>query len=175
MPSRRNPSASRSRICAVEAPARIWFSGRALVSATLHGGYAPLELAIDLLFAGLGALVLLMLLPFVLLGNAIANRGPRLFRQQRTGLFGEPFEIIKLRTMTPGAVDISGWTSNDDPWITSFGKILRRIHIDELPQMFNFLIGELSIVGPRPEQLTYVRQLEHSLPFCAARHLRDPD
>jgi lipopolysaccharide/colanic/teichoic acid biosynthesis glycosyltransferase len=141
---------------------------------TLHGGYAPLKRAIDLVFAALGALVLLVLLPLVLLGNAIANRGPLLFRQQRAGLFGEPFEIIKLRTMTPGAVDVSGWTSNDDPRITGFGKLLRRTHIDELPQVFNILIGELSIVGPRPEQLTYVRQLEQSLPFYSARHLVRP-
>ncbi|HSL73188.1 MAG TPA: sugar transferase [Ilumatobacteraceae bacterium] len=141
---------------------------------SLHGSYAPLKRASDLLFATLGTVVLLLLFPFVLLGNLVANRGPLLFRQERVGLFGEPFSIIKFRTMTPGAVDISGWTSNNDPRITGFGKLMRRLHIDELPQVFNIFAGELSVVGPRPEQVTYVRDLERALPFYSARHLVRP-
>ena len=141
---------------------------------SLHGGYAPLKRAIDLVLASLGAVVLALLMPFVMLGNLVGNRGPLLFRQERIGLFGEPFSILKLRTMVPGAVDVSGWTSNNDPRITVFGKLLRRTHIDELPQVINIFIGELSVVGPRPEQVTYVRQLEKSLPFYAARHLVSP-
>ena len=141
---------------------------------SLHGGYAPVKRAIDLVLATLGALVLVLLLPLVLVGNLIGNRGPLLFRQERAGLFGKSFSILKLRTMTPGAVDISGWTSNDDPRITPFGKILRRTHVDELPQVVNILLGELSVVGPRPEQVSYVRQLEKSLPFYSARHLVHP-
>lgn len=141
---------------------------------SLHGGYAPLKRVFDLVLASLGLVVLVLLLPFVLLGNLLANRGPLLFRQERIGLFGEPFDIIKLRTMTPGAIDVSGWTSNDDPRITPFGKVLRRLHIDELPQVFNIFRGELSVVGPRPEQVAYVRQLEAALPFYSARHLVFP-
>jgi lipopolysaccharide/colanic/teichoic acid biosynthesis glycosyltransferase len=141
---------------------------------SLHGSYAPLKRASDLLFATLGTIVLAVLLPFVLAGNLVANRGPLLFRQERIGLFGEPFSILKFRTMTPGAVDISGWTSNDDPRITRFGKLLRRLHVDELPQVFNIFSGELSVVGPRPEQVSYVRELEQALPFYSARHLVRP-
>lgn len=141
---------------------------------SLHGGYAPVKRAIDLVLASLGTIVLGLLLPVILLGNLIGNRGPLLFRQERAGLFGEPFSIFKLRTMTPGAVDISGWTSNNDPRITAFGKILRRTHIDELPQVVNILLGDLSVVGPRPEQVSYVRKLEKSLPFYSARHLVHP-
>ena len=141
---------------------------------SLHGSYAPLKRASDLLFAALGTLVLIVLFPFVLLGNLVGNRGPLLFRQERIGLFGEPFSILKFRTMTPGAVDISGWTSNNDPRITGFGKLMRRLHIDELPQVFNIFSGELSVVGPRPEQVTYVRDLEQALPFYSARHLVRP-
>ena len=141
---------------------------------SLHGPYAPVKRAIDLILATLGALLLLVLMPIVLLGNLIANRGPLLFRQDRVGLFGEPFSIVKLRTMTPGAVDVSGWTSNDDPRITGFGRILRRTHVDELPQVLNIFVGELSVVGPRPEQVAYVRRLEQTLPFYSARHLVPP-
>lgn len=141
---------------------------------SLHGGYAPLKRVIDIAFGCIGGLALLALLPFILVGNAIANRGPLFFRQQRVGTFGTTFDIIKLRTMTPGAVDVSGWTSNNDPRITGFGKLLRRTHIDELPQVLNIFVGDLSLVGPRPEQVTYVRQLEQSLPFYSARHLVRP-
>jgi lipopolysaccharide/colanic/teichoic acid biosynthesis glycosyltransferase len=141
---------------------------------SVHGGYAPLKRAIDVALAALGSIVLLMLLPFVLLGNAFGNRGPLFFRQQRVGKGGEAFGIWKLRSMSPGAVDVSGWTTNDDPRITPFGKVLRRVHIDELPQVVNIFLGELSVVGPRPEQVEYARQLEQRLPFYAARHLVRP-
>ena len=141
---------------------------------SLHGSYAPLKRAFDILLGGLGAIVLLLLTPFVLVGNLIGNRGPLLFRQERIGFLDQPFSIIKLRTMAPGAIDVSGWTSNNDPRITPFGKLLRRTHIDELPQVVNILMGELSVVGPRPEQATYVGQLQESLPFYSARHLVRP-
>ena len=141
---------------------------------SLHGAYAPLKRAIDLSLAVAGSLVLLVLMPFVVIGNLIANRGPLLFKQERVGLHGAPFRIWKLRTMTPGAVDVSGWTSNDDPRITGFGRLLRRTHVDELPQVVNIFLGELSVVGPRPEQVGYARQLEQKLPYYAARHLVRP-
>jgi lipopolysaccharide/colanic/teichoic acid biosynthesis glycosyltransferase len=141
---------------------------------SLHGGYAPLKRAIDLAFATLGAALLVVLLPFVLAGNLVGNRGPLFFRQERVGRMGNPFSIWKLRTMAPGAIDVSGWTANDDPRITPFGKLLRRTHVDELPQVINIFLGELAVVGPRPEQVGYARQLEEKLPFYAARHLVRP-
>ena len=141
---------------------------------SLHGAYAPLKRAIDISLAVAGSLVLLVLMPFVVIGNLIANRGPLFFRQERVGLHGAPFRIWKLRTMAPGAVDVSGWTSNDDPRITGFGRLLRRTHVDELPQVVNIFLGELSVVGPRPEQVGYARQLEQKLPYYAARHLVRP-
>lgn len=141
---------------------------------SLHGTYAPLKRSIDIVFATLGLLLLLALAPFVLIGNLLGNRGPLFFRQERVGLNDRPFRIWKLRTMTPGAVDVSGWTSNEDPRITPFGKVLRRTHVDELPQVLNIFVGDLAIVGPRPEQVHYARQLEERLPFYAARHLVRP-
>lgn len=141
---------------------------------SVHGAYAPLKRSIDLVCALLGAVALLVLFPVVLIGNLIANRGPLWFTQERVGKQGEPFRIWKFRTMTPGAADISGWTSNDDPRITPFGRVLRRTHIDELPQVFNILRGDLAVVGPRPEQVAYARRLEAALPFYPARHLVRP-
>lgn len=141
---------------------------------SLHGGYAPLKRAIDLALAVLGGLLLIVILPFVLAGNLIGNRGPLFFRQERVGRMGQPFRIWKLRTMSPGAVDVSGWTANDDPRITPFGKLLRRTHIDELPQVINIFVGELAVVGPRPEQVAYAQQLDEKLPFYSARHLVRP-
>jgi lipopolysaccharide/colanic/teichoic acid biosynthesis glycosyltransferase len=141
---------------------------------SLHGAYAPLKRAIDLVFASLGTLALVVLLPFVVVGNLAANRGPLFFRQERVGRSGQPFRIWKLRTMSPGSIDVSGWTANDDPRITPFGKLLRRTHVDELPQVLNIFVGELAIVGPRPEQVGYAQQLSDKLPFYAARHLVRP-
>ena len=141
---------------------------------SVHGAYAPLKRAIDLACALAGGVVLVVALPFVLIGNLVANRGPLWFHQERVGQRGIPFRILKFRTMAPGAVDISGWTSNDDPRITPFGKLLRRTHVDELPQVVNIFRGELAVVGPRPEQVGYARQLEAALPFYAARHLVRP-
>ena len=141
---------------------------------SVHGAYAPLKRAIDLICALAGGVVLVVLLPFVLIGNLIGNRGPLWFSQERVGRGGATFRIWKFRTMTPGAVDISGWTSNDDPRITPFGKLLRTTHIDELPQVINIVRGELAVVGPRPEQVGYALELEEKLPFYGARHLVRP-
>lgn len=141
---------------------------------SVHGAYAPLKRGIDVACALTGLVVLGVVLPFVLVGNLVANRGPLWFTQERVGRLGKPFRILKLRTMTPGATDISGWTSNDDPRITPFGKLLRRTHVDELPQVLNILRGDLAVVGPRPEQVSYARQLEAALPFYGARHLVRP-
>lgn len=141
---------------------------------SVHGAYAPLKRGIDVACALVGTVLLVLVLPFVLIGNLIGNRGPLWFTQERVGRLGKPFRIWKLRTMTPGAADISGWTSNDDPRITPFGKILRRTHVDELPQVLNILRGDLAVVGPRPEQVAYARRLEAALPFYSARHLVRP-
>jgi lipopolysaccharide/colanic/teichoic acid biosynthesis glycosyltransferase len=118
-----------------------------------------------------GAVVLVLAVPFVWLGNLAANRGPLFYRQARVGKNGRTFDILKFRTMRSeaGAV-VSEWTSEDDPRITPFGHLLRRTHVDELPQMVNVLRGDLSIVGPRPEQPKYVQELTGKIPFYDIRH-----
>jgi lipopolysaccharide/colanic/teichoic acid biosynthesis glycosyltransferase len=141
---------------------------------SVHGTYSSLKRGIDLVCAAVGVVAVVAILPFILLGNLLANRGPLFFRQERVGKDDVEFSILKFRSMAVGAIDVSGWTAENDPRITPFGRLLRKTHIDELPQVFNVFAGQLSIVGPRPEQVRYVRELEQKLPFYSARHLVTP-
>lgn len=127
----------------------------------------------DLVISLVGLVPLALLVPFVALGNLVANRGPLLYRQQRVGKGGEPFEILKFRTMAPHEGPTS-WTGEDDVRVTPFGRLLRATHLDEAPQLINILRGELSVVGPRPEQVHYVAELSEQLPFYDLRHLVSP-
>jgi lipopolysaccharide/colanic/teichoic acid biosynthesis glycosyltransferase len=142
----------------------------------LHGErYARVKRLGDVVGGIVGLLPLVASIPLVAVGNLVANRGPLLYRQERVGQGGVPFQILKFRTMVPTGPDVtSTWTSLDDPRITRFGGFLRRTHIDELPQVVNILRGDLSLVGPRPEQPSYVRELSASLPFYGMRHLVRP-
>lgn len=101
--------------------------------------------------------------------------GPVFYRQERVGQRGKPFQILKLRSMRParGAVG-ECWSSPDDPRVTPIGRLMRRTHVDELPQIVNVLHGDMSIVGPRPEQPSLVRRLETSIPLYGVRHLVKP-
>ena len=138
--------------------------------------YGRTKRLMDLAGAIAGLVPLALVAPLVVLGNLVGNRGPLLYRQPRVGRGGRPFEILKFRTMVPtgeGDVDTS-WTVESDPRITSFGRFLRVTHLDELPQMINILRGDLSLVGPRPEQPHYVSELSAKLPFYGMRHLVRP-
>ena len=135
--------------------------------------YARTKRLVDVALALVGCAALVLVVPAVLVGNAVASRGPTLFRQQRVGKGGVTFTIVKFRTMRPGP-SAGDWTSLDDPRVTRFGRWLRRTHLDELPQVINVLAGSLSIVGPRPEQRAYVDELTEKLPFYALRHLVRP-
>lgn len=138
--------------------------------------YGRLRRLVDLALAVPGLLLLALVVPVVLVANLFGNRGTLLYRQERVGKQGDRFQILKLRTMraaTDGAQP-SEWTTEDDPRITPFGRLLRRTHVDELPQVVNVLRGDLSIVGPRPEQPHYVDELSEKLPFYDLRHLVRP-
>ncbi len=125
--------------------------------------------------AGLvGGIGLVLSIPFVTLGNLFGNRGPLFYSQPRVGRAGSVFTILKFRTMRDDANVPTDWTSEDDPRITSFGRLLRVSHLDELPQMWNILRGDLSLVGPRPEQPRYVEELVEKLPFYDLRHIVRP-
>jgi lipopolysaccharide/colanic/teichoic acid biosynthesis glycosyltransferase len=111
----------------------------------------------DLFFATLGLILLSPLFLLLALAIKLSDRGPVFYRQKRIGQYGIPFLIWKFRTMVPDA-DASGpsVTSNDDPRVTSLGRLLRRTKLDEFPQLWNVLRGEMSLVGPRPEVACYV-------------------
>lgn len=100
--------------------------------------------------------------------------GPALFRQVRIGEGGRPFTVLKLRTMRERTGDEALWASADDPRVTRFGRFLRRSHLDELPQVVNVLRGDMSLVGPRPEQPAFVERLERGIPFYSRRHVVKP-
>lgn len=126
-----------------------------------------------------GLLLLGLSLPVILLTATLIkleSRGPAFYRQRRVGLFGEGFDIIKLRSMRVDA-EAGGravWAAQDDPRVTRIGRIIRRVRIDELPQTWTVLKGEMSFVGPRPERPQFVDDLERHLPFYAERHMVKP-
>ncbi len=137
--------------------------------------YGRIKRILDAIGAAVGAVVLLGVVPLVWIGNQLGNRGPLLYRQTRVGKSGRQFEILKFRTMrAAGAGASTAWTGEDDPRITPFGAWLRRSHLDELPQVLNILRGDLSVVGPRPEQPRYVEELDAKIPFYRFRHLVRP-
>ena len=135
--------------------------------------YGRFKRLFDVTAASAGLVVLLVLLPFVAVGDVLGNRGPIFYLQPRIGRNGAPFSMLKLRTMRPGSRS-GEWTAHGDDRITPVGRWLRKTHIDELPQVINILRGELSIVGPRPEQPQYVSELTEKIPFYQLRHLVRP-
>jgi len=141
-----------------------------------RAGYSRAKRFVDIPLALIGGVALIVVLPIVWVVNRFANKGPLFYRQERVGKGGVHFTILKLRTMRPRpSGDLANeWTTEDDPRITSFGRILRKTHVDELPQVINILRGDLGIVGPRPEQPHYVAELSGKLPFYPLRHLVRP-
>jgi len=112
----------------------------------------------DILCSFGGLLLLAPLLSMIAVLVRLGSSGPILYRGLRTGRFGHPFRIIKFRTMVSDAEQVGGGsTARDDPRITGLGRLLRRYKLDELPQLMNVLIGDMSIVGPRPELPEYTK------------------
>lgn len=137
--------------------------------------YGRFKRALDLAVAVVALPVFVVSAPLVFAGNLVGgNRGPLFYRQRRVGRNNEEFTIWKYRTMRPDVSAPTHWTTKDDPRITSFGRVLRKTHVDELPQTINLLKGEISTVGPRPEQPSYVDDLTQKIRFYRLRHLVRP-
>jgi sugar transferase (PEP-CTERM system associated) len=132
------------------------------------------------LFDIVASLALLAVSLPVILVTALLIRfespGPAFFRQKRVGLYGQEFELVKLRSMREDAEKDGKavWAEKDDPRITRIGKIIRKLRIDELPQAWTVLKGEMSFVGPRPERQQFVEDLAAKLPYYAERHMVKP-
>ncbi|KAA5822424.1 exopolysaccharide biosynthesis polyprenyl glycosylphosphotransferase [Algibacter amylolyticus] len=129
----------------------------------------------DILIAIIGILIGTAVLPIILIGNLLGNRGPLFYSQDRIGKNGKIFKIIKFRTMIKNA-EKSGavWAKKGDSRITPFGKFMRHSRLDEFPQFINILKGEMSLIGPRPERPFFVKELAQMLPFYETRHIVKP-
>jgi len=123
-------------------------------------------------------LLLVLTAPLILIFALLVkfdSKGPAFYRQKRVGLFGQSFNVIKLRSMRTDAEAAGAqWASKDDPRVTRVGNFIRKVRIDELPQTWSVLKGEMSFVGPRPERPEFVSDLEEQLPYYAERHMVKP-
>jgi Undecaprenyl-phosphate glucose phosphotransferase len=128
--------------------------------------------ALDIALSLAGLIVLSPLLAAIAAAVKLTSPGPVFFRQVRCGLNGRPFPMVKFRTMRPDAESRTGpvWAVKDDPRRTGLGAFLRRTSLDELPQLFNVLKGDMSLVGPRPERPVFIQQFRRTIPNYMARH-----
>ena len=138
--------------------------------------YQALAAVVDRAVALAGCLLLALVAPWIWLANRLTSPGDLFYRQVRVGAGGRPFEVLKFRSMTMDAEKFSGavWAEEDDPRITPAGRFLRRTRLDELPQVWNILRGEMGLVGPRPERPEFVEDLSRHIPFYRLRHAVKP-
>src|SRR5262245_24537946 len=145
--------------------------GRPPVRPARHRWYSGAKAAADL---ALAALLSVPALPVVLLAALLVkltSKGPAFYSQTRVGKDGRPFTIYKLRTMIHNCESLTGprWSIPGDPRVTPVGWLLRATHLDELPQLFNVLKGDMSLIGPRPERPEFIPSLERALPAYRQR------
>jgi Undecaprenyl-phosphate glucose phosphotransferase len=138
----------------------------------LRGFNSVLKRMIDIAISGAALLALSPFIPIVAWLIKRGSPGPVLYTQERMGLDGKAFHVYKFRSMYVGAEDDSGpvWARDEDPRCTPVGKWLRKLDIDELPQLWNVFRGDMSIVGPRPERPYFVEQFKHRIPQYMLRH-----
>lgn len=129
----------------------------------------------DIIVSLIGICFGILIAPLVWLGNLIGNRGNFFYDQERVGKNGKIFKIIKLRTMIKDAEALGPqYAQKNDYRITKFGKFLRHSRIDEIPQFYNVLKGDMSLIGPRPERPVFVKELSELIPFYDTRHIIKP-
>ena len=132
--------------------------------------------AFDMLLCLLMLVAVLPLMAFTALAIALDSKGPILYRQERVGLHGRSFVLLKFRSMTTDAERDGApiWAAKRDPRVTRIGWVIRKLRIDELPQLYNVLRGDMSFVGPRPERPYFVDRLAESIPYYLERHSVKP-
>jgi len=131
-----------------------------------------LKRSLDLAVAVVGLILSLPLMVLVAIAVRLDSKGPVLYRQQRAGLRGKGFEVLKFRSMRIDAEAGTGaqWAVQNDPRVTRVGRFIRKYRLDELPQFWNVIRGEMSFVGPRPERPEFVRELRKTIPYYDERH-----
>jgi len=139
------------------------------------GFYDRAKRVLDIFLASLILTITLFLWLPIAIAIKLEDKGPIFYKQKRVGKDKVVFYLIKFRSMVPNA-EKSGplWAEKNDPRITKVGKILRRAHLDELPQMINVLKGDISLIGPRPERPEFVEKLEKEIPYYHLRHIIKP-
>jgi sugar transferase (PEP-CTERM system associated) len=142
----------------------------------LGSGFLFARRVVSFLVAATVLLVTLPLIPILMLLVKLTSPGPIFFRQQRVGRQGELFTLYKFRTMRQDAEANSGavWAGKNDPRVTAVGGILRKTRLDELPQLWNVLVGKMGFVGPRPERPEFVAWLTEKIPYYNLRHIIRP-
>ncbi len=137
----------------------------------LRGWKLTLKRGVDLVGSAVGLVILSPILMLLAMAIKLDSPGPVLYAQERMGLDAKPFWCFKFRSMrTDAEKQGPGWTVEDDPRVTRLGRLIRRFSIDELPQLINVFVGEMSLVGPRPERPIYVEQFRRSIPRYMDRH-----
>lgn len=140
-------------------------------------GYTPTKIAADRIVATVLLLLALPLILILIVLVKVTSRGPAIYKQRRLGRNAKPYNIYKLRTMRHDCERLTGpqWAAKSgDPRVTAFGLFLRRSHLDELPQLWNVILGDMSLVGPRPERPEFVAKLEGLIPNYRDRMLVHP-
>jgi sugar transferase (PEP-CTERM system associated) len=134
------------------------------------------QTVINLVVAAIGIVASMPIMLLTALAVRLTSAGPVLYRQVRVGMDGLLFTLYKFRSMRADAEAATGavWASKDDPRVTPVGRIIRKLRIDEIPQLFNVLKGEMSIVGPRPERPEFVQALSEKIPYYRQRHCVRP-
>jgi Undecaprenyl-phosphate glucose phosphotransferase len=137
----------------------------------LRGWKLTLKRIVDVAFSSAFLLFSSPVMMLTALAIRLDSPGPAFFAQERMGLDAKPFKVLKFRSMRQDAeANGPGWTTKDDPRRTRVGTFIRKTSIDELPQFINVLMGDMSVVGPRPEQPAYVEQFRQSIPRYMERH-----
>ena len=137
-------------------------------------GWAILKRGIDLIISILALILLSPLMVIIAVAVKLSGPGPVLFRQERIGYMRKSFEMLKFRSMQVNAEEDTGWSKDSDPRRTKIGSLLRKTSLDELPQLFNVLKGDMSLIGPRPELPHFVEQFRKTIPYYMVKHQVKP-
>ncbi|HON73347.1 MAG TPA: exopolysaccharide biosynthesis polyprenyl glycosylphosphotransferase [bacterium] len=152
-----------------------YFYGRFAETQVQSTIFKVLKRISDVLLIVIASPLILLIVVIVSILIKLDSDGPVFFKQERVGQGGKVFKIVKFRTMYSDAeIDGPKFSNKNDPRVTRVGRFLRKFHLDEIPQFWNVLKGDMSLIGPRPEQVEFVREFEKKIPYYNLRHLVKP-
>jgi len=153
----------------------VWLLREPFLGLMRDNYYIKVKRIMDVIIAVIGLILAMPVLAIVALAIKLDSKGPVLYRQNRVGLNERVFRLIKLRSMREDAESTAPkWADKDDPRVTRVGRFIRKFRIDEIPQLWNVIRGDMSIVGPRPERPEFVNQLKSCIPYYSLRHTVKP-